>query len=369
MTKRFRSVRCAAALAVLLSFSVPAYADIPCIEGSIRDASGQCCLQAELGCDGICFSGRVLDCAGVCNGNAKRDCAGVCNGQAELDCAGVCNGTAVKDCRGVCNGTTVIGCDGFCGSGKVKDCRNICGGGWTWDNCAHCLPPNNPTRDSCSQDCRTGGEAPVGGTFAWTCITVPAGGISWEQYGSYQAWQHSYPSHWLWVWGYGIGFTYNETSRQLCACQRVTGCFDPRTPITLVDGSRKQADEVRAGDVLLNPLTNEGLEVDKVVESGEDKPLVELGYGNVILHVTDGHPVLTKDRGLQRAGDLTLNDSVLGADLEWHRLDILTLLPVSYGQRVLNFIVKTSSADEAGHMLDSGGIVTGDLFLQQQLKR
>ncbi len=64
-----------------------------------------CWGPGEVGCDGVCGSGKGLDCQGVCGGRARMDDCGVCNGNnKDKDCAGVCFGNTPTDCAGTCAG-------------------------------------------------------------------------------------------------------------------------------------------------------------------------------------------------------------------------------------------------------------------------
>jgi len=337
------------------------------------DALGNCCSVGDLGCDQVCYSGREFDCNSVCGGTAQLDCAGVCGGSAAPDCNGVCGGSAAPDCTGACGGSAVRDCAGTCNGSAVLDCSGQCGGGKRWDNCNNCLLPSSPEWNSCNQVCQQ--PSGYGNTFAairWACIHGPFKQIQDMMWGPFQrkkvwgakeAHTQGY-DHWD-FWNFNPGW--KVQSDVICGCVRDYGCFDPATPITLADGSVKLAKDVTAGDQLLNPVTGQALTGEQIVESGEDKPLVALEAAGRVIQVSDGHAVLTRDRGRLPAGDLSLNDHVLGADGEWHRIETLRLLPLKYGQRVINFFVAAEGDQQEHHMLDSNGIVTGDLFLQRNL--
>ena len=115
--------------------------------------------DADLGCDGVCFSKKTEDCFGVCGGRAKVDDCGICNGDnKDKGCDGVCFSRKQKDCKGICGGKTKVddcgvcggnnkdlGCDGVCFSSARVDCNGICGG------------PNQP--DDCGARPAAGGPA------------------------------------------------------------------------------------------------------------------------------------------------------------------------------------------------------------------
>ena len=158
-----------------------------CFSGKVVDSCGVCGgNNAEKGCDGVCFSGKVVDSCGVCNGNnAEKGCDGVCFSGKVVDSCGVCNGNnAEKGCDGVCFSGKVVdscgvcggnnaekGCDGVCFSGKVVDscgvcngnnaekgCDGVCFSGKVFDVCHICGGSTNLSSDvnncgSCGHQC------------------------------------------------------------------------------------------------------------------------------------------------------------------------------------------------------------------------
>ena len=77
---------------------------LPAVPITALDQCGICGgNNKDLGCDGVCFSGRKADCEGVCGGNSRPDECGVCNGgNKDKDCSGVCFGKAFIDNSGAC---------------------------------------------------------------------------------------------------------------------------------------------------------------------------------------------------------------------------------------------------------------------------
>jgi len=169
----------------------------------VTDPVGGCCVPANKGCDGICYSGTGKDSCGTCGGPGPPpgfcDCYGNVIGSpfcgkiwtpcpVDVDCRGVCGGSAVKGCDGVCNsgkskdicgvcggngsecppvippGCTTVGCDGVCNSGKTNDCLGKCAGTAKYDKCdvcggdgSTCLPVTPPgCTVGCDNVCNSG---------------------------------------------------------------------------------------------------------------------------------------------------------------------------------------------------------------------
>ena len=166
----------------------------------------------------------------------------------------------------------------------------------------------------------------------------------------------------------GMESSYDVTV--ICACVRTGahGCFAEGTMITLADRSLKRVEEIKKGDLVLNPVTGKPARVKLVVDAPEPYPLIKLGYAGKSVRVTQTHPMLTAS-GLKKAKDLSLEDEVQGEDGLFHTLATIEQLPVEAGQYVFNFELEADSDAEAEHMLIADGMVTGDMVLQLKLSQ
>jgi hypothetical protein len=145
------------------------------------------------------------------------------------------------------------------------------------------------------------------------------------------------------------------------------GCFPPGVKIILAHGEEVLVEEIRVGDMVLNPQTGEPLRVASVIEGAEDLPLIQIVAGERSVRVTSAHVVMTVD-GLKQAKDLKLGDRVVGDDGNTYPIERLESVPPQIGQRVINFILEGYEADVNKHLLVSDGLVTGDLYLQNHFE-
>lgn len=152
-----------------------------------------------------------------------------------------------------------------------------------------------------------------------------------------------------------------------CACVRWNkGCFAPGTMIKMADGSSKAVEQIAAGDLVWNPVAKKGVSVERIIESEEKLPLIAFGYADIKLRVNQNHPVLTRS-GVKKASALSLDDSVLGSDGQFHKLTVIKELPVAAGQSVINFVLSAESDSADNHMVLADGIASGDLVVQLEL--
>ena len=151
----------------------------------------------------------------------------------------------------------------------------------------------------------------------------------------------------------------------------VMGCFAPGASILMADQTTKKAELVRSGDLLWNPMRWKAARVKNISVGREKLKLIELGYREgqklVSVKVTTEHPILTL-KGIKLADQVSLEDSIQGTGLKFHRVTLKRRLPLDPNQMVYNFELEGSaSADD--HWILADGVVTGDLFLQRALKQ
>ena len=162
------------------------------------------------------------------------------------------------------------------------------------------------------------------------------------------------------------------------------GCFARDTLIRLADGSDRRIDELRRGQLLINPLTGGVLQIKDIVAGPEKKRLYKVALANgKSVEVTELHPFLT-DRGLKSAAALKTGDIILGSGASAkvmaekvvpEKVMKVTAIAGSEGRLVLNLrLVAESDVDgvvqvERDHVILANGIATGDLNLQEVLQR
>ena len=133
------------------------------------------------------------------------------------------------------------------------------------------------------------------------------------------------------------------------------------------DGSLRNIEDVRAGDLVRNAKTGVAVKVGKVIEGPEALPLIRFGFEGTTVTTSQAHPVLTGE-GLKPTNQLKKGDTIFDAQGHPHALTILETLPIEEGQRVINVDLVAVSSDANDRLLISDGIITGDIVLQGLLK-
>jgi hypothetical protein len=147
-----------------------------------------------------------------------------------------------------------------------------------------------------------------------------------------------------------------------------SGCFAMSTNIRMADGKDRPIALLKKGDRVLNPITGKAVPIIRVIEGPEAKPMLEIGYKNAKVSVTEKHPFLTKN-GLKAAKDLKKGEQVLGVDGKFHPVTTFNVLPIDPAQVVRNITLGDMSTDPIAHMVLADGVVTGDLYLQMSLEK
>ncbi len=144
------------------------------------------------------------------------------------------------------------------------------------------------------------------------------------------------------------------------------GCFVPKTQILMEPGKYVSIDQIRKGDRVLDPVTHSEIAVTRVIAGPEKEALYRFDLENSEVTVTNGHPMVTLE-GLKPAREVKLTDKLLLSDGKYHSLSKREIIAPEKNQQVWNIEIGNSS-DKNQHMIEADGIVTGDLFLQNQLK-
>ena len=352
----------------------------------LASGEGGNCLEGQVtGCDGVCDSGAVDDLCGVCGGDNSScaDCKGIPNGPTTYDECGVCDGpgagpcgcdyTVVKDDCGVCGGDGTSCLIGPCENADINAVNFTSqkhDGVWTKFNGSQssfdasnnlhfqyirdrtvvgCIP--NPNTAGLVQTLQNGGTLDLFTDYRWQGRSANRDKVSQQRQDQLTSRLQQLAQE-------------NSTSCFICGhVRKKKGCFPPEALLTLISGESITAAEVSAGDVLLNPISGEGVRVLQVIEGPEELPLVGIAFEGGYLRVSQDHPVLT-DTGLKAARDVTSDDKIFDKDRKAQQVTRVSLLPVDEGQRVINFILSVNSKDDADHMLVADGVIAGDLILQ-----
>ena len=95
----------------------------------------------------------------------------------------------------------------------------------------------------------------------------------------------------------------------------------------MANGEEKAIKDIRKGDFVWNPVTEQSIEVSIVMESSEAEPLIEiLTINGKSLKVTQKHPIKTK-AGLKTADDLKVGDFVEVANDDFEQICLLYTSP------------------------------------------
>jgi hypothetical protein len=333
--------------------------------------------------DGICDCVKEntqncpADCAscgdGICSENENKE---TCPADCKVCGDGICSpGEDLNSCPGDCHqcGDGVCQADFENYGNCAQDCT-VCGDG---------VCTAGETQQNCAKDCGEPTPTPTPTPTASPTPTPPP---------------LECPPDKPLSCGHGI-----------CACGRCSnnpldpkclGCFAPETKIKMADGSEKPIARIQAGDLVWNPVTREGVRVKYPTVGPEKIAMWELGYADKAVIVTQDHPVVINNAALEsewnnlsglmgrtslgqppvrgelprnykviRASDLKVGDMVYSQDGKFHKLTVLRTLPIKADQQVMNLMLDTTSSRSEDHMLVADGIITGDLYLQEQLKK
>lgn len=140
------------------------------------------------------------------------------------------------------------------------------------------------------------------------------------------------------------------------------GCLAKNSLILMADGSRKRIDAIQIGERVRTGRDAESVQVVDNIWKGPEKFLYEITAADCTLALSEQHPVLT-DSGLMRAGELKAGIRVyLAETYRWEK--IASVKKREYDDWVYN--LSFEAGNETGFLLVAGGIVVGDMVLQNK---
>lgn len=155
--------------------------------------------------------------------------------------------------------------------------------------------------------------------------------------------------------------------KQLIGQRNDCGCFAADTPILMADGSQRPIQDIRPGDFVWNPRTRAPQAVARVIAGPEEKPMYEVGIVGSELLVTEDHPFLTPF-GLVQASELKIGMRLLLGEQETIVVK-LQAKPIAESPPIVWNLELAGSEHEDDHFVWAAGIMTGDLYLQNSLRK
>lgn len=149
--------------------------------------------------------------------------------------------------------------------------------------------------------------------------------------------------------------------------QKKCGCLAENTKIFMADGSRKDIQHIRIGDMVWCNTGAGILMVANVWKGWEDECLTIRTEGGLEIIVTKDHPIHLQE-GFLRAGELKENDRIM--TLRGFEA-VRYIIPQKYNGFVYNLDLEAGrGSDDNGEItMIANGIVVGDMSLQCRLSK
>ena len=179
--------------------------------------------------------------------------------------------------------------------------------------------------------------------------------------------------------------------------RRRHSCFDPESKIQMGDRTWREIQAIKEGELVWSPSQQKPVKVLRVVAGPEQTALIEIGYGERKLRVTQNHPMVTakahtdaddvelrttavssfaRDRARQevafsvrKAGELGIGSMIMTEDGTFQPITYFHQLPLKEDQVVYNLTLEGEKDDPTQHLVIADGIVTGDFELQQVMNK
>ena len=148
--------------------------------------------------------------------------------------------------------------------------------------------------------------------------------------------------------------------------KRGGGCFAEDTAITMADGTIKKIQDLKPGDLVWNPLVNGPSKIHKGVKGSEKHPIFTFKVGESTIKVTRTHPMLTQ-RGVLKAMEVSKDDLLMTSTGEFKKITLIDTYNTD--KDVYNLHLVSMSGEDVEGGIVAEGIITGDLDMQNKLKK
>lgn len=146
-----------------------------------------------------------------------------------------------------------------------------------------------------------------------------------------------------------------------------SGCFSGDTMIRVAPDQYHPIHQFVPGMQVWNPLRKEATRIKRIVRGPEKKAMLQVWIGPKTLKVTNSHPFYGK-KGLVEASELKVGMMIRNPEGDWARISRLQLYTPEESSEVWNLELESADESIMSHALDANGIVTGDLYLQEELE-
>lgn len=142
-----------------------------------------------------------------------------------------------------------------------------------------------------------------------------------------------------------------------------TGCFTGDTLIQMADGSQQKISELKAGDLVWNPVARRSFPIRNIVVGKEEGEIINIHMpdGNII-KATGDHPFIGSDGRLVPANRLTVL-----INKEHRQIPVVTSPELNHSGVTVWNIELDASSRHSEHFIVANGAIAGDLYLQKYL--
>ena len=134
----------------------------------------------------------------------------------------------------------------------------------------------------------------------------------------------------------------------------------------MADGSTKNIQNIKIGDLIRNPATGMDVAVKNIMVGEQKREMYRIHYDGKTVSATYNHPFLTS-KGVLRAEELRAGDILLNESIKRIPVEKIEIIPVEKGRLVWNLLLDTKDSkyiEINNHLFIANGLATGDFYLQ-----